>query len=63
MKNLRRFTLIALAVVTISFVAFKYDDRYFEIAKNLDIFATMFKELNAYYVDEINPNKAMRLSI
>ncbi len=63
MKNLRRFTLIALAVVTIPFVAFKYDDRYFEIAKNLDIFATMFKELNAYYVDEINPNKAMRLSI
>ncbi|MFN3490445.1 MAG: peptidase S41, partial [Emticicia sp.] len=63
MKNLRRFTLIALAAVTIPFVAFKYDDRYFEIAKNLDIFATMFKELNAYYVDEINPNRAMYSSI
>lgn len=52
-----------ILLLAIPFVAFKYDDRYFEIAKNLDIFATMFKELNAYYVDEINPNKAMRLSI
>ena len=64
MKNLRRVTLVALlAIITIPFVAFKYDDRYFEIAKNLDIFATMFKELNAYYVDEINPNRAMHTSI
>jgi carboxyl-terminal processing protease len=63
MKLLRRFTIAILVLFSASFVAFKYDDRYFEIAKNLDIFATMFKELNAYYVDEINPNKAMRISI
>jgi carboxyl-terminal processing protease len=63
MKRLRRFTIAILVLLSASFVAFKYDDRYFEIAKNLDIFATMFKELNAYYVDEINPNKAMRISI
>lgn len=63
MKQLRRFTIAILVLFSASFVAFKYDDRYFEIAKNLDIFATMFKELNAYYVDEINPNKAMRISI
>ncbi len=63
MKLLRRFTVAILVLFSASFVAFKYDDRYFEIAKNLDIFATMFKELNAYYVDEINPNKAMRISI
>ncbi|MBA4848785.1 S41 family peptidase [Emticicia sp. BO119] len=63
MKRIRQFSIVILIVLTIPFVAFKYDDRYFEIAKNLDIFATMFKELNAYYVDEINPNKAMRQSI
>ncbi len=63
MKRIRKFSIIILIILAIPFVAFKYDDRYFEIAKNLDIFATMFKELNAYYVDEINPNKAMRLSI
>lgn len=38
-------------------------DRFFEIAKNLDIYATLFKELNYYYVDEINPNKLMKSSI
>jgi len=38
-------------------------ERFFEIAKNLDIFATLFKELNSYYVDDINPNKVMRASI
>ncbi|MBL7875199.1 MAG: S41 family peptidase, partial [Cyclobacteriaceae bacterium] len=37
--------------------------RYFEIAKNLDIFASLFKEVNALYVDEINPNKAIRTGI
>lgn len=44
-------------------LSYKVDDRYFEIAKNLDIFATMFKELNALYVDEINPNKVIRTGI
>jgi len=38
-------------------------ERYFDIAKNLDIFATLFKEVNAYYVDEVNPNKLMRAGI
>jgi carboxyl-terminal processing protease len=37
--------------------------RYFEIAKNLDIFASLFKEVNAHYVDEINPNTLMRTGI
>ena len=30
-------------------------ERYFDIAKNLDIFTTLFKEVNAYYVDEVQP--------
>ncbi|MBC6401503.1 MAG: S41 family peptidase [Ekhidna sp.] len=38
-------------------------DRYFEILKNLDIFATLFKEVNTYYVDEINPTTLMTSGI
>lgn len=38
-------------------------ERYFEIAKNLDIFATLFKEVNALYVDEVNPNQLIRTGI
>ena len=43
--------------------AFNRDDRFFEIARNLDIYATMFKELNMYYVDEVNPNRMVKTSI
>src|SRR5512138_2621460 len=34
--------------------------RDFRIAKNLDIFFTMFRELNTFYVDEINPDKIIK---
>ncbi len=38
-------------------------DRYFEIQRNLDIFATLYKEVNMHYVDEVNPNKLMKTGI
>ncbi|TAF35450.1 MAG: PDZ domain-containing protein [Cytophagales bacterium] len=53
----------SLAFVVLSFSAFDNSDKYFEIAKNLDIFATLFKEINTYYVDDVNPNKFMETGI
>ncbi|MEO5600741.1 MAG: S41 family peptidase [Cyclobacteriaceae bacterium] len=38
-------------------------EKYFEVAKSLDIFATLFKEVNAYYVDEVEPEKLVRKGI
>lgn len=35
-------------------------DSYFEISKNLDIFANLFKELNTYYVDPIEPGQLVK---
>lgn len=35
----------------------------FEISKNLEIYVDLFKELNAYYVDDINPAELIQLSI
>lgn len=55
-----------LLVVVCGVVGFSFTppaERYFEIAKNLDIFASLFKEVNALYVDEINPNKTIRTGI
>ncbi len=44
--------------------SFKTDsERYFEIAKNLDVFATLFKEVNTFYVDEVPPAQLMRTGI
>ena len=55
--------LLAITFVLVLFSFSKPTERYFEIAKNLDIFATLFKEVNALYVDEINPNKLIRTGI
>jgi carboxyl-terminal processing protease len=58
--------LIYLSLLLVIAVAFSFNkpaERYFEIAKNLDIFATLFKEVNALYVDEVNPNKLVRTGI
>jgi carboxyl-terminal processing protease len=54
--------IVALLIV----VAFGFDkpaQKYFDIAKSLDIFATLFKEVNAYYVDEVDPQKLVRKGI
>lgn len=63
----RKFKGIAIVGLTsILLYAFTFahtDDRYFEIVKNLDIFATLYKEVNAYYVDEINPSELMKTGI
>jgi carboxyl-terminal processing protease len=62
-KYLRSLLFAAPVVAGLAFVSFRQDDRLFEIARNLDIYATLFKELNAYYVDEINPNQLIKTSI
>ncbi len=57
---------IALAILLtagFSFYSFTNDQKNFEIAKNLDIFFTLFRELNAFYVDEVNPNTLVKTSI
>ncbi|MBS1490754.1 MAG: S41 family peptidase [Bacteroidetes bacterium] len=38
-------------------------DRFFEMAKNLEIFSALFKEVNALYVDDTNPNRMVRNGI
>lgn len=39
------------------------DKRNFEIIKNLDIFYSVFREINSYYVDEPEPGKLIRTAI
>jgi len=43
--------------------AFNESDKYFQIAKNLDIFAAFYRELNTYYVDDLSPEKVMHKGI
>jgi carboxyl-terminal processing protease len=39
------------------------ETRDFRIAKNLDIFFTLFRELNTFYVDDIDPDKVIKSGI
>src|SRR5258706_6421297 len=60
----RRLVLMIGAVVSASLLAFSVPtDRYFDIAKSLDIFATLVKEVNANYVDEVDPKKLIDTGI
>lgn len=43
-----------------SLLSFDGGGNYFEISKNIDMFTTMYKELNSYYVDDIEPNAFMQ---
>lgn len=55
---------VSLALLIVVTVAFREPaEKYFEVAKSLDIFATLFKEVNAYYVDEVEPEKLVRKGI
>jgi len=61
----RRFKWpLITGVLIITSLAFRQPvEKYFDIAKSLDIFATLFKEVNAYYVDEVDPEKLVRVGI
>lgn len=64
MNKSLRFKSFALGAVLGAgvFTAIAWDD-YFEISKNLEIHSILYKELNTYYVDELNPGELMKTGI
>lgn len=60
--NAKRTLIGALVVLmALGLSSFKQeDDRNFQIAKNLDIFNAIFKELDLFYVDTLNPEKVIQ---
>jgi carboxyl-terminal processing protease len=63
-KTKKFFLLLGIAaLLTISFAFSGGPTSFFEISKNLDIFTTLYKELNTYYVDTLNPEKLMHSGI
>lgn len=63
--NYKKLSIVLLLLLAggIGLVSFNNDQKNFEIAKNLDIYYTLFNELNTFYVDEVNPNKLVKTSI
>ena len=63
MKKRFKLIILAFSLAFISVVSVGFTDNYFEIAKNLDIFTTLYKELNTFYVDETDPGELMKEGI
>jgi carboxyl-terminal processing protease len=54
--------IVAIAISSVGFFAFE-ESNLFEISKNIDIFITLFRELNANYVDEVKAGKIIHKGI
>ncbi len=66
MKNFARksrYIAGGLILVILSFGFIKVSDRDFELVKSLDIFYSLFREVNLFYVDQTDPEKLMKTGI
>lgn len=62
MGKIKKWTIgILVGLALLVTTAFQSD--FFEIAKQIDIYTTLFKELNMYYIDEVNPAKLSNKAI
>ena len=59
LKKIKIYVVIMVLMATV-LGSFSFVDNYFEVSKNLDIFATLFREVNMYYVDETKPGDLMK---
>ena len=61
-KKSKKIVLVVSLLLT-SIFSVGFVDNYFEISKNIDIFTTLYKELNIFYVDETDPGELMKKAI
>lgn len=57
----KTWVITLVIVISGGLSAYKLD--YFEINKQLDIFANLFREVNTYYVDETEPDEMMETAV
>jgi carboxyl-terminal processing protease len=64
MKKLKKYKYVLLSsVIVLSIFSFSFREDLFLVSKNLDIFASVYKEININYVDETNASKLMKTGI
>ena len=56
----RKKTVIGCGLFLLAITGWGFQEDLFQVAKNLDIFATVYKEVNINYVDEINSTKLIK---
>lgn len=60
---MKKYISFSLGLLLIASLSFSFKEDLFQISKNLDIFASVYKELNISYVDDVNTSKLMRTGI
>lgn len=55
--------IIIVSICLSALLTFNFSQDYFEVSKNLDIFNTLYRELNIAYVDETKPGQLMKTAI
>lgn len=63
MKKLFRATVLGLALLVLPMAFAGFMDKDFELVKNLDIYHTLMRELNLFYVDETDPGEMVKTGI
>lgn len=63
LKGLKRRYVLPVVAGAFLFVGASFKEDFFEIAKQIEIFTTLFKTVNNNYVDEVNPGQLMDKAI
>ena len=63
MKRIYKKWAIGAGVLGFATLAFGFNDDLFQISKNLDVFASAYKEVNINYVDDINSAKMIKTGL
>ena len=61
-KKYKKQTLFA-GILVLGLTTLGFDDDLFQIAKNLDVFTSVYKEVNINYVDDINSAKMIKTGV
>jgi carboxyl-terminal processing protease len=62
-SKIKKRYFIPVFAIAVFFVGTSFKNDFFEIAKQIEIFTTLFKTVNQNYVDEINPAELMDKAI
>ncbi len=62
-KFLKKRIIIPVLAVIVLFTGTAFQNDFFEIAKQIEIFTTLYKEVNMNYVDDTNPADLMNTAI
>ncbi|MFZ6053137.1 S41 family peptidase [Halocola ammonii] len=62
-KNKLRKAIVIAMIGVVSVGSYSFADSYFELSKNLEIFTSLYKNLNIYYVDETEPGELMKTGV